>query len=45
LWTLLNVKAADRSLVIAFLVAALMPTMPHPILALQGEQGAARALP
>lgn len=45
LWTLLNVKAADRSLVIAFLVAALMPTMPHPILALQGEQGAARAPP
>jgi hypothetical protein len=35
----LNVTAADRPLVLAWLVAALIHDMPHPVLALLGEQG------
>jgi hypothetical protein len=39
LWSWLNVAPADRPLVAAFLVAALYPDMPHPVLSLNGEQG------
>lgn len=39
LWELLNVALADRPLVLAWLVAALSPEIPHPILGLFGEQG------
>ena len=39
LWELLNVAEADRPLVLAWLVAALIEPVPHPILSLAGEQG------
>jgi hypothetical protein len=39
LWRWLNVSPDDRPLLIAFLVAALHPAIPHPILELAGEQG------
>ncbi len=39
LWRLLNVEPDDRPLVAAWLVAALVPGIPHPTLALFGEQG------
>ncbi len=43
LWTLLNVTPADRPLVLAWLVAALLPDVPHPVLALRGEQGSGKS--
>lgn len=39
LWRRLNVTEADRPLIAAWLVAALHPDMPHPVLHLSGEQG------
>ena len=39
LWEWLNVAPEDRPLVLAFLVAALVPDIPHPIMGLFGEQG------
>lgn len=39
LWCLLNVTEDDRPLMAAWLVAALFPDIPHPVLALFGEQG------
>jgi len=39
LWEWLNVEAADRPLLVAWLVAALIADMPHPILSFFGEQG------
>ncbi len=42
LWSLLNVTPADRPLVLAWLVAALLPDVPHPVLALRGEQGSGK---
>ncbi len=36
---LLNVSARDMSLLLGWLVAALMPSIPHPIALLTGEQG------
>jgi hypothetical protein len=39
---LLNVDEARFRLIVAWLVAALMPGIPHPILALVGEQGTAK---
>lgn len=39
LWELLNVTPSDRPLVLAWVVAALLPDIPHPVLALRGEQG------
>ena len=41
--TLLNVDEAGFRLVVAWLVAALFPEIPHPILALVGEQGTAKS--
>jgi hypothetical protein len=43
LWSLLNIAAPDRPVLVAFLVASLMPTMPHPILLLTGEQGTGKS--
>lgn len=44
LWELLNVAPADRPLVLGWLVAALVaPDIPHPILALFGEQGTGKS--
>jgi hypothetical protein len=42
LWELTNVAPSDRSLVLAWLVAALIPEIPHPVLLLQGLQGTAK---
>ena len=39
LWSLLNVTEPDRPLIIAWLIAALFPDMPHPVLSFFGEQG------
>jgi hypothetical protein len=39
LWRWLNVSEPDRPLVLAWLVASLLPDIPHPILGLFGEQG------
>ena len=39
LWSLLNVTEPDRPLVTAWLIAALFPDMPHPVLSFLGEQG------
>jgi hypothetical protein len=41
--SLLNVDESRFRLVAAWLVAALMPSIPHPILALTGEQGTAKS--
>ncbi len=43
LWSLLNAAEGDRPLVVAYLVAALMSNMPHPILSLTGEQGTGKS--
>jgi hypothetical protein len=40
---LINVDEAGFRLVVAWLIAALMPDLPHPILALSGEQGTAKS--
>lgn len=40
LWVQLNIAPADRPLVLAWMVAAIVdPDMPHPIMSLFGEQG------
>jgi hypothetical protein len=39
LWRLLNVSQDDRPLLLAAIVASLMPNMPHPVIALTGEAG------
>mgnify|MGYP001766030328 CR=1 FL=1 len=44
LWELLNVAPADRPLLLGWLVAALVcPDIPHPVLALFGEQGTGKS--
>lgn len=43
LWGLLNVAAADRVLVAAWLAKALTPDGPYPLLPLHGEQGSAKS--
>ncbi|MHB8324790.1 MAG: ATP-binding protein [Candidatus Dormibacteria bacterium] len=43
LWGLVNVAAADRPLVLGWLVAALFEDIPHPIMLLRGLQGAAKS--
>ncbi|MDJ0359704.1 toprim domain-containing protein [Rhodococcus sp. H29-C3] len=43
LWSTLNVAESDRALLLAAMVAALIaPDVPHPVLALAGEQGTAK---
>ncbi len=39
LWGRINVKVDDRAMLLGYLVAALIPDIPHPVLSLQGEQG------
>jgi hypothetical protein len=42
LWSWLNVTESDRPLIAAWLVAALLPLIPHPILSISGEQGSGK---
>ncbi len=42
LWDFLNVHEAGRPLVLAFMVSALRPTGPYPILGILGQQGSAK---
>jgi hypothetical protein len=41
--TLLNISDADWPLIVAWLVAALIPDLPHPVLLLRGEHGTAKS--
>lgn len=43
LWQLLNIVEQDRPLVLAWLLSALRPQGPHPVLLLVGEQGCAKS--
>lgn len=43
LWRYANVRPEDRVLVAAFLLAALRPSGPYPLLILSGEQGAGKS--
>ncbi|MDQ3431360.1 MAG: ATP-binding protein [Actinomycetota bacterium] len=43
LWTLLNVAPESRPVLLAWLVAALLPDIPHPVAALVGEQGTGKS--
>lgn len=43
LWDALNVAERYRPLVLAVLVAALMPAIPHPVVLLTGEQGTGKS--
>jgi hypothetical protein len=43
LWEHLNVSAADRAIVAAILVAALVPDIPHVVVVIDGEQGAGKS--
>lgn len=43
LWPLLNVAESDRSVTLAWMVCALIPDIPHPILLLRGEQGTGKS--
>lgn len=40
---LLNIAAGDWPLIVAWLIAALVPPIPHPVLLLRGEQGTAKS--
>jgi hypothetical protein len=40
---LLNAEEKEFRLIIAWLIAALLPDIPHPIMALRGEQGSAKS--
>ncbi|MDQ3105414.1 MAG: hypothetical protein M3Q87_09445 [Actinomycetota bacterium] len=40
---LLNIAKSDWPLIVAWLVAALMPELPHPVLLLRGEHGTAKS--
>lgn len=42
LWRLLNVAERDRPLLLAWLVAALTPDVPHAVLAIRGEHGSGK---
>jgi hypothetical protein len=41
--SLLNVEDAEYRLIVGWLVSGLIPGMPHPVLALRGEQGTAKS--
>jgi hypothetical protein len=41
--SLLNAEEREFRLIVGWLVAALIPDMPHPIMALRGEQGSAKS--
>jgi hypothetical protein len=43
LWHYFNVQEQDRSLIIAWLLMALRPNGPYPVLVLRGEQGSAKS--
>ncbi len=43
LWALLNVAPQSRPVLLAWLVSALLPGIPHPIAALVGEQGTGKS--
>lgn len=43
LWRVLNVAEPDRPVVLAWLVAAMVADIPHPILSLAGEQGTGKS--
>lgn len=43
LWQLLNVRSEDRPLVLAWLVAALRPGYPYPVLAFHGAKGTGKS--
>ena len=43
LWDIINVAERDRGLLLADMVAAYFPDMPHPIMALTGEQGTGKS--
>jgi hypothetical protein len=43
LWEHLNVSEADRAVVAAILVAALVPDIPHVVVVIDGEQGAGKS--
>ena len=43
LWSLLNVVPESRPVLLAWLVSALLPDLPHPIAALVGEQGTGKS--
>jgi hypothetical protein len=43
LWEWVNVAEEDRPLILAWLIAALIPEIPHPVLAISGEQGTGKS--
>jgi hypothetical protein len=43
LWDYLNVSPADRPLLVAAMLAAYLPDMPHPVVTLAGEQGTGKS--
>ncbi len=42
LWRFVNVTRDDRAPILAYLVAALLPDIPHPVLGIFGQQGSAK---
>jgi len=42
LWRFVNVTPEDRAPILAYLVASLLPDIPHPVLGIFGQQGSAK---